>query len=140
MGALIVGGYLERASGPGPVLLEYQRNLLADQPLFLPAVPFGGFELGCEIEEVKDLAEAKSAAAICRTRTSMTSLMFPSPNSLASDSSVVARLRRDRYLTVHRLCRLDAGRIPSPFPAEIQAEAEQQDRLASPPMPACSRL
>ena len=48
--ALVVGGDLERAARPGRVLLEDQRDLLADELLFLPALLLGRLQLGREVD------------------------------------------------------------------------------------------
>ena len=50
--ALVVGGDLERAARPGRVLLEDQRDLLADEPLLLAALLLGRLQLGGEVEQV----------------------------------------------------------------------------------------
>ena len=56
--ALVVGGDLERAARPGRVLLEDQRDLLADELLLLAAFLLGGLQLGREVEQVGDLLRA----------------------------------------------------------------------------------
>jgi hypothetical protein len=55
VGALVVGRDFERAARPGRVLLEDQRDCLADEPLFLAAFFLSGLQLGSEVEQVRDL-------------------------------------------------------------------------------------
>ena len=55
VGALVERGDLERAARPRRVLLEDQRDLLADELLLLAPFSFRGLQLGREIDEVRDL-------------------------------------------------------------------------------------
>ena len=50
--ALVVGRDLEGAAGPRRVLLEDQRDLLADELLLLASLLLGGLQLGREVEQV----------------------------------------------------------------------------------------
>ena len=55
VGALVVGRDLERATRAGRVLLEDQRDLLADELLLLAALLLRRLQLGGEVDEVADL-------------------------------------------------------------------------------------
>ena len=52
VGALVVGGDLERAARPGRVLLEDQRDLLADELLLLAPLLLGRLQLRREVDQV----------------------------------------------------------------------------------------
>ena len=55
VGALVVGGDLERAARPRRVLLEDQRDLLADELLLLAPFALGRLQLGRQVDQVGDL-------------------------------------------------------------------------------------
>ena len=59
VGALVVGGDLERAARPGRVLLEDQRDLLADELLLLAPFLLGRLQLAGEVDQVGDLLGAE---------------------------------------------------------------------------------
>jgi hypothetical protein len=69
VGALVVGGDLERAARAGRVLLEDQRDLLAGEALLLASLALRRLELGRQVEQVRDLrrrvlGEARQVPAV----------------------------------------------------------------------------
>jgi hypothetical protein len=55
VGALVVGGYLERRTGAGRRLLEDERDIAAGQPVVPQAHPLLQPELSAQIDQVEEL-------------------------------------------------------------------------------------